>query len=193
MAISSGVLRDHIKQRDLVSIWRAKVDSHSQQAFLLAYSEELLLVQYVYDFHLDGYLLLRRRDISELKLGKTNPFQKKLLEKEGVFEKVDFDFRLPIASFESFLSSLPSHEIVIVEGEATDPKEFLIGTVSHVSDEVVGVNHFTGVARITKPPEEIKIDQITCCQIRTNYIGFYQRYFERNRQKDDSPSGKPKG
>jgi len=192
MAISSGALKDHIKQRDLVSIRRAKVDSRSLQRFLLAYSENLLLLQYVYDFHLDGYMLLRRRDISELKLGETNPFQKKLLEEEGVLEKVDFDFRLPIASFESFLRSLPSHEIVIVEGEATDPREFLIGTMAHVGDVVVGVNHFTGIARITGPPEEIATDQITCCQIRTNYIGFYQRYFERNRRKDDSPSGKPK-
>ncbi len=118
MAISSGVLRDHIKQRDLVSIRRAKVDANSMQGFLLAYSEDLLLLQYVFDFHLDGYLVVRRRDISELKSGKTNQFQKKLLEEEEVFGKVDFGFRLPIASFESLLSSLPSQEIVIVEGEA---------------------------------------------------------------------------
>ncbi|HSY19633.1 MAG TPA: hypothetical protein VK815_14925 [Candidatus Acidoferrales bacterium] len=179
MPIASKSLREHIKNRDLISIRRDKIDSHSIQAFVLACSKTLILLQYVHDFRLDGFMLLRREDITGLKTGNTNHFQRQLLLTEGVLDQVDFAFRAPIQSFDSFLASLPPDEIVIVEDEVTDPKEFLIGTVSHIADGTVSIHHFTGVGRLVEPPAEIATTQITSCQIRTSYSRFYQRHFER--------------
>lgn len=148
----------------------------------MACSDTLILLQYVYDFHLDGFMLLRRRDITELKTGKTDRFQRQLLLNEGVLDQVDFDFRVPIKSYGSFLTTLSPDEIVIVEDEISEPKVFLIGTVSHVDGGAVTIRHFTGAGRLVEPPERISSDQITSCQIRTNYIHFYQRHFERMKQ-----------
>jgi hypothetical protein len=182
MTISTKSLREHIKRRDLVSIRRARIDTLSIQGFVLAFSETLILLQYVFDFRLDGFMLLRRKDVTGLKAGNTDRFQRQLLETEGVLDQVDFDFRAPIDSYESFLADVSSDEIVIVEGEAADPQQFLIGIVSHVEGNGVTIRHFTGVGRLVEPHETIVASQITSCQIRTNYIQFYQRHFERIKQ-----------
>ena len=179
MRISSKSIREHIQSRALVSICRARIDQLSIQGFVLACSEALVLLQYVYDFHLDGFMLLRRKDITELKAGKTNRFQQQLLKTEGLLDQVGFDFRAPIESYDSFLAALSPDEMAIVEDEMAEPQQFLIGTVSHVDGDAATINHFTGVGRLVEPKETISLARITSCQIRTNYIQIYQRHFER--------------
>jgi hypothetical protein len=182
MSISSKSLREHTQRRDLVSMRRARIDSFSIQGFVLASSKTLVLLQYVYDFRLDGFMVLRRTDITELKAGKTDRFQRQLLATEGALAQVDFDYRAPIESYDSFLAAISPDEIVIVEDEITEPKQFLIGTISHLEDGRATIRHFTGVGRLVKPLETISTGQITSCQIRTNYTQVYQRYFERIKQ-----------
>ena len=58
-------LAKHQKQRNLVSIRRGEIDGCSIQGFVLGLSENLVLLQYVYDFHLDGLMLLRTADIPD--------------------------------------------------------------------------------------------------------------------------------
>jgi hypothetical protein len=179
MRLSSKLLRDHIAKRDLVCIRREGIDNLSIQGFLLDCSDTLLLLQYVYDFHLDGYMLLRRSDLSDVSCRSTDRFQRELLVREGVFEQIDFSYRAPLQSLEAFLGSRGKEKILIVEDEASDPPEFWIGPVMGINADHVELRHFTGIARVIEPPARIEMERITCCQMDTNYIRFYQRYFDR--------------
>ena len=69
--------------RNLISIRRGNIDGHKIQGFLLDYSEELILINYVYDFILDGLMVLRRSDISEIKTDKTALLQTQILKEIG--------------------------------------------------------------------------------------------------------------
>ena len=179
MSVSRDYIDRLIADRTLVSIRRKRVDSRSIQAFPIAVSQRLVLLQYVYDFHIDGFMLLRLRDISDWKIGDTNNFQRRLLQEEGLFDQVQFDFRAPIESCPDFLRSLSPTELVIVESERTDPPEMHIGTVASADSRTVAINYITGIARREDEPRQIAVRDITSCQIRTNYIGFYQRHFDR--------------
>ena len=149
------------------------------QAFVLDYSQDLLLLQYVYDFHIDGRLLIRRNDITSIRCGATDIFQKGLLDTEGLLESIRFTPTQPIQSYDSFLRSLAQNQIVIVEDETQG--EFLIGTVLEADRDLARIRCFTGAANWKEAPSEIAISQITSCQIETNYIDFYARHFERTR------------
>jgi hypothetical protein len=176
---ASKLLSNHVKHRDLVSIRRENIDGFGIQGFLLDFSDTLILLQYIHDFRLDGYLVLRLGDISQLKSSATDRFQKGLLRSEGIFDQVDFGFRAAIQSFDAFLASRPSQEIVIVEDEIHKPQKFLIGTVARVDKDAAWVNHFTGTARLAKPIQRIRTNRITSCQIHTNYTLIYERHFVR--------------
>jgi hypothetical protein len=167
------------KRREFVSIRRAAVDEHPIQAFIVDFSKELVLLQKVYDFCLDGFLLLRRADLTSVKAGSTEQFQRKLLDADGVTDQVDFDFRAPISSYGSFLASLEPDEIVMLQNEHPDEPEFLIGPVVCVDDCSTSIRFFTGAGEWEETPREIELARITSCEVRSNYIQFYSRHFKR--------------
>ena len=179
MSVSRDYIDQLIADRALISVRRKQVNGRYIQAFPLAVSQRLVLLQYVYDFHIDGLTLLRLRDISDWKIGGTNIFQRRLLQEEGILDQVQFDFSAPIESFPDFLRSLPPNELVIIESERTDPPEMHIGTVSSADSRTVAINYITGIARREDTPRQMSVRDITSCQIRTNYISFYQRHFDR--------------
>ena len=174
-----------VERRELVSIRRETVDRQRTQGFILAFSKKLILIQNIYDFTVDGFIVLRRKDITELKAGETDRFQRGLLLTEGILKQVRFDFRAPIESFDTFLASRPANEIVIVENEASDPPEFLIGTVASVARGTVTIRTFDGTAQLVEPPEEIGTNRITSCQILTTYANFYQRHSSASGDRSD--------
>ena len=179
MSVSRDYIDRLIADRALISVRRKRVDDRYIQAFPLAVSQRLVLLQYVYDFHIDGFMLLRLRDISDWKIGDTNIFQRRLLQEEGLFDQVQFDFSALIESFPDFLCSLSPTELVIVESERTDPAEMHIGTVASADSRIVAINYITGIARREDAPRQMAVRDITSCQIRTNYLNFYQRHFDR--------------
>jgi hypothetical protein len=179
MQPSNAELNDLILRRKLVSITRENLSPNSQQGFLLSYSPELLLVRYVYDFHLDGLLLVRRKDITAINNGKTNQFQRTLLEAENLLSARIFQTNHSLDSFSSFLGGLAPNQIVIIEDETPDASDFYIGKLLSVGKKSIEIHEFTGAGNWKRNSETIDIARITCCQIETNYIAFYDRHFRR--------------
>lgn len=177
MSLSVRSLQKSFADRALISLRREEIESHALHGFVLGYSEDLVLLQRVYDFYLDGWMLLRRRDITSLKAGETDRFQRELLSTEKLLDGVDFDFRGPLDSYESFLASRPAEELVIVEDEPAEV--FLIGRRAEVGEGEVAIRTFDGAARWKDSPERIDTARITSCQVGSNYLQFYHRHFER--------------
>src|SRR6188768_3573003 len=112
-------LSQHQKKRNLVSIRRDKIGSNSIQGFILASSEKLVALQYVYDFNLDGFLILRAKDITEVKCSPTDKFQKSLLEKEGLLSRVPFGTSFDLLNWHSTISQLSlAYPLMILECES---------------------------------------------------------------------------
>ena len=183
MKVTIQNLKRFRDDQELVSIRRDGCDDRKIQAFVIHFSGTLVLLQYIYDFHVDGILLLRLADITSIEATATDEFQKRLLIQEGGFAKIDFGYRPPISSYDVFLRSLPDEEIVILEDEVADDPEFIIGTLQSVDVDEVSIRFFTGAANWEDEPSVIEIARITSCQIKTNYINFYARHFARSNAK----------
>lgn len=169
--------------QSLVSIRRDSIDEHSIQGFVLAVTDELLLIQYVYDFHLDGLMVLRTQDVSNIKCDATNKFQKDLLISEQLLQRVPFEKSFDLSSWRSILSHLAKqYKLVIVEDELAQEPEFIIGRLHSVSNSLVSVKYFSGTGDWDETPTELPTNRITSCQVDTNYLNVYQRHFERLNQ-----------
>ncbi len=180
-APSSKQLSKFIKNRSLVCIWRENLAANSLQAFPISFSPSLLLVQYVADFRLDGQLFLRRKDITSISCRKTDQFHQKLLDQDGIIENVDFDFEANIDSFSDLLNSLPKETIVILENENVNEQQLYLGRIVHSDVQTITIHEFTGAANWHDKLTHINHDDITCCQLNTNYIYYYTQYFETYR------------
>ena len=171
----------HQKQRDLVSIRRDEIDANSIQAFILDSSEELVALQYVYDFNLDGLMFLRVSDVTEVKSTATDRFQRGLLEQERVLERVPFGATFELGGWNSLISQLSrEHELMILERECGADGDLFIGAIVKVAKTEVHGRYFSGAAKWAKSLEKLKFKDITSCQVGTNYINVYQRHFSRH-------------
>jgi hypothetical protein len=170
----------HQKNRNLVSVRRNEIDENSIQGFVLASSEDLVVLQYVYDFNLDGLVVLRVADVTEVRDSITNKFQKGLLEQEGLMQRVPFGVDFDLRNWKSVIAQLSKeYPLMIVECEALEEKDFAIGRVLKTTQAGVQFQYFSGAANWGENPEILKFKDITCCKVGTNYVNVYQRHFER--------------
>jgi hypothetical protein len=174
-------LLDHQRQQSLVSFRRAAIDEFTMQGFVIGVSDQLLLLQYIYDFHLDGLMILRTGDISEVVRTKTDEFQEQLLEAEGLRSRVPFDYRIDLSSWPAAITGLcKDYPLLILERELLEEPDLAIGRILAVDDEEVSLRYFTGAANWLDEPDRLRTADITCCQAGTNYINVYQRHFARS-------------
>ena len=174
-------LRRFAQQRSLISIRREAVDENKIQGFVLGSSDRLVLLQYVYDFNLDGLMVLRTADISEVVRSKTDEFQERLLADEGLLSRIPFDYSIDLSSWRSAIAGLSGmHPLLILECELLQEPEFAVGRILEIGTEEVALKYFTGAANWFDEPVRLRYDDITACQANTNYVNVYQRYFEKN-------------
>lgn len=173
-------LARHQSERSLVTIRRSGIDEHSIQAFVLGVGERLVALQFVYDFHLDGLMVLRLEDLTAVECSATDRFQRELLAQEGLMQQVPFAMSFDLRDWRTIIGQLSqAHALMILEREGGSDPDFFIGRVERCSQAAVRLAHFTGVARWQDEPAEIAYADITSCQVGTNYAKTYERYFAR--------------
>lgn len=172
---------EFVRDRKLVSIRRDDIDPNSIQGFVLACSDELLLIQYVYDFRLDGLMVLRRADITDIRCTATDEFQKSLLIAEQLFQQVPFESDFDLRDWKSILTQFSSqYKLFLLEDEGSDVELFLIGDIEKIARSSVCLRYFSGAGNWDEKPIKLSFNCITSCQVDTNYLNVYQRHFERS-------------
>lgn len=167
------------KDKMLVSVSRESIDLDTIQGVILGYSKDLLLLNYIYDFNLDGLMVIRRKDITHIDSTKTCAFQKKLLIKEGLFGKIDFKTKYKLDSWLDFVKDASKHHsYFIFEQEDQKEPDFFIGKIKLINKKTIKVKYFTGTAKWEDKLRTIKLEKLTSCQIANNYLNVYERFFK---------------
>ncbi|MBO6620289.1 MAG: hypothetical protein JJ892_13235 [Balneola sp.] len=181
--ISLDLLSNLKKSRSILSIRRDNIDSHRIQGFLLDYSDEIILLQYISDFRMDGLMILKRSDITEIESDKTDSFQTQILKDDGIFDKIQFNTVYKVDNLHCFFLSLKKineKELVILENETSDPPIFCLGRVEMIGRKSISIKSFSGRAKWKEESEIFDFNDINSVQIQSSYIKGYQRYFDRN-------------
>lgn len=166
----------------LISICRNEIDPNSIQGFILASSEQLIVLQYVYDFNLDGLMVLSRPEITEIRSTATDKFQRKLLANEGLVKVVPFETVFDLQNWRTIIKQFAkAYPLIILECERGDEPDFIIGRIEKTTPVAVYIRYFTGTGKWLDELVRVKYSDITSCQVGTNYLKFYERYFERAR------------
>jgi hypothetical protein len=190
----SNKLEEFKQSRNLVSIRRDNIDDLAIQGFILAYSPDLILIQYVFDFNLDGLMVLRRCDVSKIYTNEIDIFQTQLLKDEGLFSKVNFQKEYDVKDWPTVFNRVGrEYDFVIIEDEVSEEPEFLLGEIEDIREDSVSVWGFDGVADWDSEPTEMRYEYISSFKVGDNYSRIYKRFFERNalskRSSRDAASG----
>ena len=181
MAIDlATVLEEHRQRRDLVSLRRDEIDDHRIQGYVLGVSDELVALQFVDDFRLDGLRILRVRDITGVACTSVDHFQRELLVREGLEKAVPFGRTFALRDWRPLINQLAlEFPLMILECEAVDEPDFVIGKARSFSETSVEFDYFSGVASWDAEPAKLALADLTSCQVDSNYINVYRRHFER--------------
>ena len=88
---------------------------------------------------------------------------------------------LQLEGWQPLIQQLSEHyPLMILERELGPSPEFSIGRPIRATAAQVEFHTFTGTGRWSKKTERLRYSQITCLQVNTRYLGFYQRHFERD-------------
>jgi hypothetical protein len=170
-----------LKSRSLVSVRRRDVDDYGVQGFVVGSSEALLALEYVYDFQIDGLLVLRRSDVTEVRCTATDEFQERLLRKEGVRPGLQGPMPLNLEGWRPLIDQLAElYQYMILERELGPSPELAIGQPIKTTATQVEFRTFTGAGKWHTKAERLKYSQLTSLQVNTRDLGFYQRHFERS-------------
>ncbi|MEW9079675.1 hypothetical protein [Terrisporobacter glycolicus] len=81
-----NIIKQNIDTLHEVKIKRSKIDSEDLNAIPLGVGKNLVLIQGLYDFDLDGYTIVRIKDITSIVISKSQQFSQNTLKEEGILD-----------------------------------------------------------------------------------------------------------
>lgn len=169
------------QNRALVSIYREHINDTPIQGFILAHSKKLILIQYVYDFNLDGIMVLQRSDVTNIESDESGMFQTQLLKDEGLYTQVDFIKTYDVKNWKTVLASFEStHQFITLEDENSEEYVFMIGKMTKLGRKKVSVHEFLCTGTWKEEVSKMSYKYITSFRAGNNYPNVYANYFKQN-------------
>ena len=166
-----------LKNKSVVTIVRNKPNLCNIHGYLLKASKDWLLVQNISEFHLNGYSILRRKDIKKIYYDEAEKFFEKILNKEGVSKKVIDKYKINLSSLFTIFGDLKKAKLtIIVECEEEKDDIFIIGKINRIDSDSVSLYHFDACGRWSKKPKVIKYSKITIIRFDEEYINVFTKY-----------------
>jgi hypothetical protein len=162
--------------RAFAKFLRAIPGSEILHGFVLGKSSSLVLLQVVREFHLDGYSIVRVRDLEGVLCRREEKFFQKMLKAEGVVP--DEATKAPaLGSMASALKSLSRRAgIVSIECETPDDDEFYAGTINGVAGRTAKVRTFDVLGKWDAKPEMVDVRMITLVSWDTEYLRVFAKH-----------------
>jgi hypothetical protein len=166
-----------IKNKQFVKIERNKVSKISDDGFIILNHTRLLLFQQIYDFHIMGYSIIRKKDITKLRSNKADKFYTKMMKLEGIIDKIRINFEINLEDWKSALNSLMNNDkFIIIESEKLGNDYFYIGRIERVDDGSVVFLTFNPEGKWDSKFDIIPFKEITKIQFDEKYIDIFRKY-----------------
>ncbi len=167
------LLVEPIALRQPVVLQRKKLDAVPLYCVPLAYSSALVLVALYTDFQLDGYQVVRLRDISGIQADARTHFHERILAAEQV-QPLMVSPDLSIADFPSLLAELYARDIpVIVQ---SDSGGILLGPIAKAGKNKLRVRYIDAEGRADTEVTRIAYEDIASVCFGTRYLDMVTRY-----------------
>ena len=167
------------ENRLLVTVGRENLVDTVIQGFVLGFSEQLILLQGVRDFRLEGHYVLKRKDVTMLKTTPSDYCHHAIMEADGSVDLVDFDPWMPLGNWRDYLCSLDKKVLVILEGEKDGEEIYFIGRLDEVREDSVKGTYFSETGSWEDAPWGVGMEYLHSVQTGTSYLQGFARFFDR--------------
>lgn len=179
-------IKKHIDNKNLVKVNLADDEGYSMINFngiIFDQNDQYLLMSDFYDFNYDGFVVVRKSDISEIKRTDNESFFDSIIEKEGIKEIIiqkAFDLNFKLDEFPEMFSKLKELGVpVIIERLYESESKFQIGPITKVEKKKVFIDYFNAKGEYDMKPVTSKYKDITYFKLDSPYANMFFKYSKR--------------
>ena len=176
-------IQKHINNKDFVKVYISDKDDlqiERFQGYIFKQTKDFIIMNDFMDFFYDGFVILRKRDIYEIKHSNDEKFFNKILVGEKIKKEVLNKYKeldLNLHSFEKIFESIFKTNLpVIVESKYGKDDIFQIGSIKKINKDNVKINYFNSRGEFDLKPVTAKYNKITSIKIDTNYANTFFKY-----------------
>jgi hypothetical protein len=162
----------------LVTIERKRLDTHRLYGVIVNESEQLICLHREVDFQLDGYVFIRKKDITSRTCDTpSHKYTEALMRKEGFWLKPDrFVQQLDIESWETTVTALIGKP-VMVENENKSALTW-VGIVDACTRTIATVHCFDGLGVFDDDADRIPLRSVTSIQYGNRYTQTHYKHLK---------------
>ncbi len=166
-----------IVRGDNVQLARAFAENPTWNGFPLALDGDLLLVRTLHDFDLDGFAVMRARDVTEVRNGSAERFFRRVLRGEKALEGMTTP-DVPLGSWRAVVDAVRAkHRFAIVECEHGDVSDFFLGELIEDDDVDSVAMHYVHVDGTREGAvTRVSLDDVTLVRFGERYLDLFARY-----------------
>ncbi len=175
------ILESKCTKNELVEIFRHEIDEMSFLSNVKKVSDKLVLAENTNDFSVNGYRIIRLKDITDISLSSENDslaFLNMIFEKEAIFEKSTPDFS--VNDWNDVFSFLcKSNNPVTVECAYEDAIDYYFGWVKSVNGSIATMVCFDGSGEIFRDEIKVNLDYVSQVLIFEKYTTKMSQYVRK--------------
>ncbi len=172
-----AALQRAIDRGDNVQLARAFAKNPTWNGFPLALDGGLLLLRTLHDFDLDGFAVMRGRDVTEVRNGSAERFFRRVLRGERALEGIATP-DVPLRSWRAAVDAVRArYRFAIVECERVDGADFFLGELVADDDVDSVAMHYIHVDGTRESAvTRVALDDVTLVRFGERYLSLFGRY-----------------
>lgn len=170
-------IKQLMKKRRYTAIEREGKDMDRVQGYIVGSSRRLVLIHQINAGPLDGYAVIRRRDIIKALHGRAEQFMHHVYLAEGYAEQVQKPKKINLMNYQVLFTWLKEQGFfAIVHGEEDDVDGYVLGKIIRVVSTHVTMRHVDDTGRFETALVDVPYDEITKVEFDAGYPNMIQKY-----------------
>ena len=173
----ADALQGAIDRGENVQVLRRAGAHPTWNGFPLALGDELVLMRSLHEFAVNGFAVMRLRDITAVLATDAERFFERVLRAEGALDQTSPPRPVPLRSWRAALEAVRAHyRHAIIECERPEGSDFFLGELAGVEGDEATIHYIqvngTREGALTRVP----LDDITLLRFDERYVNLFGRY-----------------
>jgi len=173
-------ISSYIENGALVNIERTNIEEENITGFPLLVSDNLLAMSKIFDFHDEGFLVIRLKEVTDV-YSEFSAFYEEVCVKEGLKKRANESPIKDVTDFVTVFRQLSTYDkFISVQCELEDSELFFsIGKILKVDEDIVHLKYFDATGAWQNEAREIPLDKITSVAIEDYYSNVFYKYVKQ--------------
>lgn len=176
-AAIAEALHRAVERGEKVQLEREGLENEHWNGFPLVANDDFVLMRSLHDFALDGFAVLRVRDITGVRSADTERFFERVLRAEGMLDSLPPPKPVLMRSWRSVLESVRAHyRYAILECEGVDSGDFVLGEIVSVDDEHASLRYIQVNGTRERELTKVSLHDLTLVRFDEQYVNLFGKY-----------------